>query len=82
MVVLDGEVVRVVPEVWKPHIAVLEPFHAETDRQSTGGEVHGEVQIPAALHQAVVQRVAQRASRGRALQARWWPPSFASLTAS
>ena len=56
MVIVDREVVRVVLEVWKPQIAVLEPFHAGTDRQPTGGEVHGEVQIPAALHQAVVQR--------------------------
>jgi hypothetical protein len=81
MVVVDGVVVRVVV-VCKPQIAGLEPFHTETDRQPTGGEVHGEVQIPAALHQAVLQRVAQCASGGLTVPARWRPPSCASLTAS
>jgi hypothetical protein len=82
LVVVDGVVVWVVVEVWKPQVAVLESFHAETDRQPTGGEVHGEVQIPAALHQAVLQRIAQRASRGFAVPAGWRPPSCASLSAS
>jgi hypothetical protein len=81
MVVVDGAVVRVVVEVWKPQVAVLESFHAEADRQPTGGEVHGEVQIAAALHQAVLQRIAQP-SGGLAVPTRWRPQSCASLTAS
>jgi hypothetical protein len=61
---LSTVVVWVVVEVWKPQVAVLEPLHAEADRQPTGGEVHGEVQIPAAVHQAVLQRIDRRASGG------------------
>ena len=82
MVAVDGVVVRVVVEVWKPQIAILESFHAEADRQPTGGEVHGEVQIPAAVHQAVLQRIDRRASGGFAVQAPWRPLGCASLSAS
>jgi hypothetical protein len=46
LVVVVGVVVRVVVEVWKAQVAVLEPFHAETDRQPTGGEVHAKYRSP------------------------------------
>jgi hypothetical protein len=79
---VDGEVVQVALEVWKPQFAVLEPLNAETDRKPTGGEVHGEVQIPAALDQVAVKGIGHSAGHGRARQALWRPPSLALLTAS
>jgi hypothetical protein len=79
---VDGEVVQVALEVRKPQFAVLEPLNAETDRKPTRGEVHSEVQIPAALDEAAVKGIGDSARHGRALQAPRRPPSRASLRAS
>jgi len=82
LIAVNREVVPANLEVRKSQIAGLEPLHAQTDRQPTRGEVHREIQIPAALHQPIVKKIARRASPGRPLEAWRRPPSFASLTAS
>ena len=60
---------------------ILKPLHAETDRKPSGREVDGEVQLAAALNQAVVEGIGQRASCARGLPVPG-APSSASLTAS
>ena len=79
LIAVEGVVVQITFE--KPKIAALKPLHAETDRKPSGREVDGEVQLAAALHQAVVDGIGQRASCARVLPVPG-APSSASFTAS
>ena len=65
LIAVEGVVVEITFE--KPKIAVLKPLYAETDRKPSGREVDREVQLAAALHQAVVEGIGQSASCARVL---------------
>ena len=80
LIAVEGVVVEITVE--KPKIAVLKPLYAETDRKPSGREVDREVQLAAALHQAVVEGIGQSASCTRVLPVPGASPGSASFSAS